>query len=99
MEHDTTPRTIHVTGIQFGVPVTTMTAVDDSGVLWGVTLRTPQGGAHYWFAQTVRSQRPTTAQPFDLTSTYDEDRDEWFTRAGNYGIKSASLEFTEIREP
>lgn len=96
MEHDDTPTSVLISSVRFEDHKAILRATDEDAIQWTVTLPVGFGtGAAYWFAQTIKDVTQSTRRAFRITSEYDEIGDHWFTRAGNYGIKSESLSFVE----
>lgn len=94
-DFDSSPTTIYITSIDLKHTIATMEAYDDSGQEFTITLSMPVGvsNALYWFAQAIKFALVQN-KAFPLISQYDEDSDEWFVWAGNYGIHSRDLHFT-----
>jgi hypothetical protein len=55
----------------------------------------PFVGPLTWFSRTVE-QKVKDEGTFALTSRYDEESDNWFTRAGNYSIRSDRFTFHSV---
>lgn len=96
MDFDDTPTTVTVTDVRIMAGVAYFKGIDQTGADFVATLDCGRyAGAKSWFAQTVES-RVKEHGSFDLTSTYDHNRDEWFAWAGNYGIFSKDISFHSV---
>lgn len=97
MDFDDVSSTVTVTDTRILNNIAYFRAEDENGIRWVVTLDVgPFVGAKRWFAETVQN-KVRESGTFPLTSTYDLNADEWYVRAGNYGIHSKDLQFTRER--
>lgn len=93
------PSSVIVTSCKVGLHEAVMWAHDPeyADLRWRITLAHWSTGANYWFAQTIEDKVARHGE-FELWTTYDERRDEWFARAGNYGIYSRDLSFERVED-
>jgi hypothetical protein len=97
MDFDSAPSSVTVTHAFLTDTLALFAAVDDNGEQWSIVLNMGRFGmtAKRLFAETIQS-RVEKDGSYVLTTSYDDAKDEWFAIAGNYGIYSKDLRWTEI---